>query len=106
MDAMNLGFESKKMQKGAKNMGKMLRKRWGEMSDYDVDDLLELFGLQRMPKPTSRVLSGLGLVIGGAVVGVALGMMLSPPSRRSYPHVQTPSHRERPPQPGGHMGAP
>lgn len=102
---MNLGFDSKKM-KGAKNMGKMLRKRWGEMSDYDVDDLLELFGLQRMPKPTSRVLSGLGLVIGGAVVGVALGMMLSPPSRRSYPHVQTPSHRERPPQPGGHMGAP
>lgn len=102
---MNLGFDAKKM-KGAKNMGKMLRKRWGEMSDYDVDDLLEFFGLQKMPKSSSRFLSGLGLVVGGAVVGVALGMMLSPPSRRSYPHVQTPSHRQRPPQPGGQMGAP
>lgn len=103
---MNLGFETKKMQKGAKNMRKMLRKRWGEMSDYDFDDVLEVFGLQRMPRPSSRFLSGLGLVLGGAVVGVALGMMLSPPSRRSYPQVHTPGQRARPQQPGGQPGAP
>jgi len=103
---MNLGFEPKKMRKGAQNMSKMLRKRWSEVSEYDLDDVLEFFGLQRVPKPTSRFLSGLGLVLGGAIVGVALGMMLSPPSRKSYPHVKAPTHRERPPQPGGHMGAP
>lgn len=98
---MNLGFGSKKMQKSARNVGKMLRKRWNEVSEYDIDDVLELFGLQRMPRPTSRFLSALGLVLGGAAVGVAIGMMLSPPSRRSYPHVQTPSRRAQPHQPVG-----
>lgn len=103
---MNLGFEPKKMRKGAQNMSKMLRKRWSEVSEYDLDDVLEFFGLQRVPRPASRFLSGFALVMAGAVVGVALGMMLSPPSRKSYPQVRTPTHRERPPHPGGHVGAP
>jgi hypothetical protein len=103
---MNFGMEPRKMKRNNRGMGKTLRKRWNEMSDYDVDDVLEVFGLRRTPKASSRFFSGLGLVLGGAVVGVALGMMFSPKSRRVYPHVQAPMRHTRPPQPGGHMGAP
>lgn len=102
---MALGLETWKLQKNARNMGKTLRKRWSDLSDYDVDDVLEVFGLRRAPKPAARFFSGLGLVMGGVVVGVAVGMMFAPRARRPYPHVQAPS-RPRPPQPGGQMGAP
>ena len=53
-------------------------KRLKDMAEYDLDDALGLVGLRRKPRPSTRMLTGMGLVLGGMAIGAAVGMMLAP----------------------------
>jgi hypothetical protein len=49
---------------------------------WDLDDGLELVGLQRRPGRAGKILAGAGLVAAGMVVGAAIGLILAPKSGR------------------------
>jgi hypothetical protein len=77
------GFKASK--KAGMNMKKNLAK-WElakalrNLPGWDLDDGLDLVGLQRRPSKASRLLSSAGLVAAGMVVGAAIGMLLAPKS--------------------------
>jgi hypothetical protein len=67
----------------AKALGGMkVAKTLKGLSDYDVDDALEMIGLRRRPNPTTRFLAGMGLVLGGLALGAVAGMALAPRMRQ------------------------
>jgi hypothetical protein len=49
---------------------------------YDLDDILDLVGLQRRRSVIGSVLPAIGLVAIGAAVGAGIGLMLAPSSGR------------------------
>ena len=49
---------------------------------FDVDDILELGGLRRRPSFVGLALPALGLLVVGAAIGVAFGLMVAPSSGR------------------------
>ena len=56
--------------------------RIGRLLGYDIDDVLELVGLQRRRSAIGAVLPAVGLVAIGAVVGAGVGLMFAPSSGR------------------------
>ncbi len=49
---------------------------------YDIDDVLDLMGLQRRRSAIGAILPAVGLVAIGAVVGAGVGLMFAPSSGR------------------------
>ena len=49
---------------------------------YDIDDVLEIMGLQRRHSAIGVILPALGLVAFGAAVGAGVGLMFAPSSGR------------------------
>jgi hypothetical protein len=49
---------------------------------YDIDDVLELIGLQRRHSALGAILPAMGLVAFGAAIGAGVGLMLAPSSGR------------------------
>lgn len=49
---------------------------------YDIDDVLDLVGLQRRRSAIGAILPALGLVAFGAAVGAGVGLMFAPSSGR------------------------
>lgn len=64
-----------------KNMAKWeLAKALRNLPGWDLDDGLDLVGLQRRPTKVNRLLSSAGLVAAGMIVGAAIGIMFAPRS--------------------------
>jgi hypothetical protein len=57
-----------------KNMRRMRR----YASDLDIDDVLDLIGLQRRRSLWAYVLPAAGLVCAGVLVGAGIGLMFAP----------------------------
>ncbi len=53
-----------------------------KMMGYDIEDVLELAGLQRRPSILGSFLPALGLLAAGAVIGAGLGLAFAPSSGR------------------------
>lgn len=51
-----------------------------KMFGYDVDDVLELVGLERKTTFFGALLPSMGLLVVGAVVGVGIGLAFAPSS--------------------------
>jgi hypothetical protein len=51
--------------------------------DLDVDDVLELVGLQRHRSGAGYILPTLGIIAAGVLVGAGLGLMFAPTTGRS-----------------------
>lgn len=65
--------------KRAKALGGLaVAKKLKDLSEYDLDDALNVVGLHRRASRASRFWGGFGLVLGGMAVGAVLGMMLAP----------------------------
>lgn len=56
--------------------------RIGRLLGYDIDDVLDLVGLQRRRTAIGAVLPALGLVAFGAAIGAGVGLMFAPSSGR------------------------
>jgi hypothetical protein len=53
-----------------------------KMMGYDIEDVLELAGLQRRRSILEAVLPALGLLAAGAVIGAGVGLAFAPSSGR------------------------
>lgn len=49
---------------------------------YDLDDILDLVGLERRRSVVGIVLPAIGLVAAGAAIGAGIGLMFAPSSGR------------------------
>ena len=66
--------------------------RWGNrnvralrrLGDYDVDDWLGAVGLRRRTSRAAMAATATGLVLGGAALGLAAGMILAPRSGKEF----------------------
>lgn len=84
-----------------KNIAKWeLAKALRNLPGWDLDDGLELVGLQRRPSKGKRLLSSAGLVAAGMIVGAAVGLMLAPKSGRDLRHDLRTRRMGQPPVPG------
>jgi hypothetical protein len=65
-------------------------RKWGNrnvealrrLGDYDVDDWLGTIGLRRRTSRAAMAATATGLILGGAVLGLAAGFFLAPRSGR------------------------
>jgi hypothetical protein len=56
--------------------------RMKNFTRYDVDDVLELIGLERKRPLLAAILPAMGILAFGAAVGAGFGLMLAPSSGR------------------------
>jgi YtxH-like protein len=56
--------------------------RMRKILNYDIDDVLEVIGLQRRRQPIGAILAAMGLVAFGAAIGAGVGLMFAPASGR------------------------